>query len=231
MGNGLFTTAYIENFFGGWAVHDGDVNPVSIVDVTYDTPMIFGPLSFGLSELPAEPNVTFSLNAGTPAGGGASYGLGNVLSANVIFGDAIGTNLTAFAMEVLANGSIDTLSYTFSPFDTLSATDVNIVMNSPLFISGTDNANDDEPFSYTYANSVETITPVPGPGDLIVDGADFLKWQREDGTPASLLEWEANYGNDNALAAVTAGTAAVPEPGSVLLLAVAAGFLPMSRRR
>jgi hypothetical protein len=64
-------------------------------------------------------------------------------------------------------------------------------------------------------------------GDLIVDGADFLKWQREDGSPASLLEWETNYGNDYALAAASA---AVPEP-STLLLASLAGLLFCSRQR
>ncbi len=72
--------------------------------------------------------------------------------------------------------------------------------------------------------------PIPDPGDfngdLLVNGADFLKWQREDGTSSGLLEWEANYGNDYALAAATAS---VPEPSSLALFA--AGLLGMGYRR
>lgn len=49
-----------------------------------------------------------------------------------------------------------------------------------------------------------------------VDGADFLFWQRNDGTPGGLAEWQAAY-NGGAVQAVTA----VPEPGSVTLLAIA----------
>jgi hypothetical protein len=64
-------------------------------------------------------------------------------------------------------------------------------------------------------------------GDLIVNGADFLKWQRDDGSPAGLLEWETNYGNDYALAAATA---AVPEP-TTLALALAALCWVVGRRR
>jgi hypothetical protein len=59
-------------------------------------------------------------------------------------------------------------------------------------------------------------------GDGTVDGADFLKWQRDDGTPASLAEWEANYGNVYALAAAAV---AVPEPSSFVL--IAAGLFGM----
>jgi hypothetical protein len=62
-------------------------------------------------------------------------------------------------------------------------------------------------------------------GDLIVDGADFLKWQREDGTPASLLEWETFYGDG----ALSAATASVPEPSGLALFA--AGLLGMGYRR
>ncbi len=142
--------------------------PASLLHVTYDSPVInSGPLSFGLSALPAEVNSTFSLGLGFPTGGGATgYGLGDVLSANLIFGDVIGpNNLMAFDMEVLANGSIETLSYTFSPFNTPSVSGGIIVMNSPLFISGTDIASG-EVFSYTYANSTETFMSVPEPTTL-----------------------------------------------------------------
>jgi len=38
MGNGSFGPLDTSNIYAGWAVHDGDVNPVSIVDVTRDFP-------------------------------------------------------------------------------------------------------------------------------------------------------------------------------------------------
>jgi hypothetical protein len=59
--------------------------------------------------------------------------------------------------------------------------------------------------------------------DLVVDGNDFLAWQRgetrENGSQAELAMWEANYGSVVALAAA-ASTAAVPEPTSVALFGV-----------
>lgn len=165
MSNGSFGPASTENIFGGWAVHDGDVIPEAIVDVSYVDPVInSGPLSFGLSALPANPTVAIEVGAGTPAGGGStSYDLGDVLSANFIFGDVIGPNsVTAFSMQVLANGAIDSLSFTFSPFDTPSVTDGIIIMNSPLSVTGTDVASGNA-FSYTYADSVEVFTSSSAP--------------------------------------------------------------------
>jgi hypothetical protein len=67
--------------------------------------------------------------------------------------------------------------------------------------------------------------------DQDVDGADFLKWQRNFGTPgydaASLATWKANFG---ATAAVSAA-AAVPEPHAILLAAMAIGVGAACRRR
>lgn len=67
--------------------------------------------------------------------------------------------------------------------------------------------------------------------DLDVDGADFLKWQRNFGTPgydaASLATWKANFG---ATAAVSAA-AAIPEPSTAVLGALAAGAIAACRRR
>ncbi len=58
-------------------------------------------------------------------------------------------------------------------------------------------------------------------GDLDVDGADFLKWQRELGDAANLADWEADFGTTTAVAA----TVAVPEPAAGLLLVVGLGLL------
>lgn len=65
--------------------------------------------------------------------------------------------------------------------------------------------------------------------DSIVDGRDFLAWQRgQSPTPLSasdLADWRANYGMGGLTAAV-----AVPEPTSVMLLAISGVALVFGRR-
>jgi len=82
------------------------------------------------------------------------------------------------------------------------------------------------------AYSLGVLAPTPGCGDGdfdcngIVDGKDFLLWQ-QGGSPdplsaGDLALWESNYGNGGAL---SAATAAVPEPsGFVLAMSAVAWF-------
>jgi hypothetical protein len=67
------------------------------------------------------------------------------------------------------------------------------------------------------------------PGDFdengLVDGQDFLLWQR-DPNVGSLDDWKANYGQSAAIAA-----AAIPEPSSALLAATMFGLSAVSCRR
>ncbi|QDS98506.1 PEP-CTERM sorting domain-containing protein [Adhaeretor mobilis] len=69
------------------------------------------------------------------------------------------------------------------------------------------------------------------PGDLDddgdVDGADFLEFQRTDGSAAGLTAFQDNYGTVPALASVSA----VPEPSSLLLLALTATTGLTTRQR
>jgi len=142
----------------------------ALVDMSFDSPVIdSGPVSFGLAALPANPEVTIALSEGFPTGGGATgWGLADVVSANLIFGDGVFTTLSAFDMEIDSGGGLEALSYTFTPITTPSVSDGGIIMNSPLFISGTDIASG-QAFSYTYGNSTETVTMIPV-GDLNLDG-------------------------------------------------------------
>ena len=81
------------------------------------------------------------------------------------------------------------------------------------------------------AYSVSTIRllaePVAGDFDADgdVDGADFLAWQRNDGTPAGLSGWQDNYG---ALGATARVAATIPEPTTLSLLLIS---LCITRRR
>ncbi len=62
-------------------------------------------------------------------------------------------------------------------------------------------------------------------GDLDVDGADFLEWQRDLGDATSLAEWRSGYGTASAVATF----AAVPEPASLLLAGIMA-LIAISKR-
>ncbi len=64
-------------------------------------------------------------------------------------------------------------------------------------------------------------------GDGDVDGADFLAWQRVDGTPGGLNDWQQNYGAGTLAASI----ATVPEPSTGILAAVAAFAALGGRRR
>jgi hypothetical protein len=224
---------------------------VGFVDISFSNPVInSGPLSFGLSVFPEDLAATLSLAEGFPTGGGATgYGLAEVISASLIFGDGVFTTLSAFDMEVLADGSIETLSYTFAPISTPSVSDGIIILNSPLFVSGTDIASG-QAFSYTYGNSVETFTPVLE-GDLDADGFVGINdlnivlgnWN-QNVVPDDLLAGDPSgdgfvgiddlntvLGNWNA--GIPPGDAtgtAVPEPG-MLGLTVLCLVGPMGRRR
>lgn len=70
-------------------------------------------------------------------------------------------------------------------------------------------------------------------GNGIVDGLDFLRWQRgetpENGSPAELALWEAQYGQSVPLSAISA---AVPEPATILMAGLGSVLaLGLPRRR
>ncbi len=77
-----------------------------------------------------------------------------------------------------------------------------------------------------------TIVPAAGPdgdfdGDLDVDGADFLEWQRTLGDAASLALWEANFGTTASSTAASA--TGVPEPSSLLLVLLCSSAMLCTR--
>ena len=89
------------------------------------------------------------------------------------------------------------------------------------------------------ANSTSIDNPNPGgfvpvaglagdfDGDTDIDGADFLKWQRDGLSAADLTAWQVGYGTGS----LSATVGAVPEPSTALLTLLAAGALSLSRTR
>lgn len=75
------------------------------------------------------------------------------------------------------------------------------------------------------------FTPLTGDfnNDGVVDGADFLEWQRTDGTPAGLADWQANYGYVKGQS--TQAVASVPEPSALIMLISAMVMLFRATRR
>ncbi len=79
-----------------------------------------------------------------------------------------------------------------------------------------------------YLDNLRVLT-AGSPGDFDsdgdVDGADFLEWQRSNGTPSGLSDWQGGYPP----AAASASFGAVPEPASIGLLTLAMLFITAQR--
>ena len=147
---------------------------VLILGVTYsDGSIDSGPLSFGLAALPTTVDATFTLGDGTPGiePGELNWGLGDVQSASISFGDGTWTQLTSFSLQTI-NGIFNALVYEFASITTASAVS-RPILNFPLSITGTD-TNSGEDFEYGYTSSTQTLTTVPEPGTLGLLGAGLL---------------------------------------------------------
>ena len=135
----------------------------------------FGSLSFGLSELPAELDISFELSPGTSMSGVIVYDMNNVIAVSGDFGDGEFDDLQSFQLIVSqTNGSVLSMSGVFDSIVTPSVSDGVIMMNSPAFIYGTDTASG-QAFAYRYTESVDTLTMLYSLGDVNQSGvADFF---------------------------------------------------------
>lgn len=94
-------------------------------------------------------------------------------------------------------------------------------------------------FSRTFLDNLSTVAASSGDfnGDSVVDGLDFLEWQRGNSpvslSPSDLNEWKANFGQSVAAELQAAPAAvAVPEPSTMALLFLAGAYgLRTARQR
>jgi hypothetical protein len=141
-----------------------DASAVYQLDVNYTQGSITsGPLSFGLSELPASVSATFMLGAGTVGLNSIDFGFTDVVSADVTFGDATWTKnlLDTFSMVSTSSGDVNSLNYAFSPITTQYSDEI-IILNFPLSITGTDDMSG-QLFEYGYTASTQTVSAVVVP--------------------------------------------------------------------
>ena len=211
-----------------------------------------------LASDPANPGLQFSLNnqlatTGLNAidlafsyrvqakGGGASFTSHSLNLGAVAFG---GPGGLAFVSQnpVLPSGVdggvavaiADNLNDVSQPNATAShAPLLSATVNVNIFLQGTSTSDAINLSTFTQRFTQNGATPIAGDfnNDQIIDGADFLAWQR-NATPglltqANLIAWRTNYGQS--IAAVPA-IAVVPEPGTCLLLLSGIALLLVSRR-
>ena len=170
-------------------------------------------------------NLSFSLMRFDETGGTLDPNMGGSLDPNDP-GDNIVATLTVKDLDSLEE-------WTLSGFNTLvqdpnEPTDPDLGFDSDawdyfsLDVAGASQGDDydfviDNFMVEVFGSNVQDSADFDGNG--IVDGLDFLKWQRgetpENGSSAELALWEAQYGQTVPLSAVAA---AVPEPSGILLM-------------
>ena len=152
------------------------------LDVTYTNGRIkSGPLSLGLSELPASVIATYTLGSGTQSTEPGEendiyFDDEDVALASVSFGDATWTSseLDNFSMvySISTGGagggdSLTGLTYNYLPINSASGVGI-IILNFPLSITGKDSASG-MPFEYEYTESTETLTPIVQALNVAID--------------------------------------------------------------
>ncbi len=155
---------------------------------------------------------------GDRSNGVSADGLGNVYVSGRTFGSLKGTNA----------GRGDALVAKFTDMPNLFGDfDDNDFVDGEDFLMWQRDSNIGLLTDWEANYGTIPIEPGDFDGSGEVNGLDFLRWQR-DPSVGELADWEMNYGMG---ATLSASSAAVPEPASVLLLATAVGALLLRSRR
>ncbi len=83
-------------------------------------------------------------------------------------------------------------------------------------------------------NSVQLVVGNPGDfnNDGVVDSGDYVVWRKNYGGPQNLLAWRSHFGvTYSGSGSATSLPASVPEPGSLILIALAAGGFAIGRKQ
>lgn len=157
--------------------------------------------------------------AGTSAG--STHDLVNISGAAQIDGLlelSLNSGFTPDAMDVLTIFAANSLFGFFDNIGNGQRLDTTDGRGSFVVNYGIGSAYDEDRI---VLSDFQAASSFPGDydGNELVDGNDFLLWQRGDGTPGGLTAWQSNYGVQ--APAITA----VPEPTTLMLLAAAPCFL------
>lgn len=136
------------------------------------------------------------------------------------FGNSVGVNIDQQIIDAMINDE-NNRGLRFGPVDELYSPEID--NNWRIFSKeGSDGI---------FAAFLEVTVAPAGDGDFDadgdVDGADFLRWQRDLGDAASLALWQTNYGAEGEN--LNAFLAAVPEPSALVLLMLAGSAMLLSK--
>ncbi|MDH5517111.1 MAG: hypothetical protein OEY36_04715 [Gammaproteobacteria bacterium] len=142
------------------------------LNVSYSSGSVkYGPLSFGLAALPETVEAVFTLDAGQHSidGNSVVFNESNVISALVVFGDAIWTEKQLKNIYMTTSrGTVSSLSYAFLPTEYSKKAPGGIVLNFPLSVTGIDLASN-EKFNYEYSESSQQLSIISQPKNITID--------------------------------------------------------------
>ncbi|WP_428308552.1 hypothetical protein [Lacipirellula sp.] len=222
--DGAFNYASLPNYVpqgGGGTAFPNKQNFQDLGAIEYDssTGAVTG-LTFNFSPHVAPGRFTFYQAIASASPYATSFG---AFSGSVTLNGAAAPtiNLTSEIKFTIESAVDDALVYTgvFNVVNNVFTLAVDDTAFSPLYQLYAGNGN--IRYEWAVTGTLAAAAPAPPAGDFnldgLVDGADFLAWQRNPSV-GSLDDWKANYG---AGASSASAATPVPEPAAMLLIATA----------
>ncbi len=150
--------------------------------------------------------------------------------ADLVLGEWITATIDYDLTSMVDNVSVSISSATIGTVTQTLSSDISAMTPDGFFVYNPGSFEAGQGDVFMLDDIVWTEAAAGDPGDFDtdgdVDGADFLKWQRDDATAGGLSDWQAGYGTGAAVASLST----VPEPSSCLLLLMGAAALAARRR-